>query len=166
MNYYISDLHLFDKNTAVPVEDIIRNWNSVVSKKDDVYILGDVGHTSGNLVSVLKSLNGNKHLVRGNWDERPLRNRAFRNCFVEVRTLMEITDDGERIILFHYPMAEWNEMNFGTWHFYGHIHNNDGFAKDMMSQIPRAVNVSAEVIGYIPRTFKELRRKENPGERL
>lgn len=157
MNYYISDLHLYDKNTSN--RQIIANWNRVVRKNDDVYILGDIGHMSGDLAMTMQVLNGKKHLIIGNWDIKPLKGKKFRDCFVEIKDILEVIDDGERIILFHYPMIEWNEMNFGTWHMYGHIHNNKGYARKIMRNVPRAINVSAAAIGYTPRTFRELRRK-------
>lgn len=162
MNYYISDLHLFDQRTDNG--RIIANWNSVVRKNDDVYILGDIGRTSGDLVGALKCLNGRKHLVIGNWDYRPLKDKKFRDCFVGIKDILEVKDGGERIILFHYPMIEWNEMHFGTWHMYGHVHNNKGFARMIMRKVPRAINVSAAAIGYTPRTFSEL--KKHQGRRL
>ena len=52
MKYYISDLHIGHKNciifdnrpfsTLEEMHDtIVENWNSVVKKDDEVYILGD-----------------------------------------------------------------------------------------------------------------------------
>ena len=52
MKYYISDLHIghqncikFDQRPFSTLEEmhdtIVKNWNSVVKKDDDVYILGD-----------------------------------------------------------------------------------------------------------------------------
>ena len=44
---------------------IIENWNRRINPNDDVYHLGDVGHTSCNLTGILHRLNGRKHLVIG-----------------------------------------------------------------------------------------------------
>ena len=52
MNYYIADLHLghanairFDNRLFADVdemnESLIRSWNSMVTKQDTVYVLGD-----------------------------------------------------------------------------------------------------------------------------
>jgi len=50
---------------------LIRNWNSVVSDNDEVYIVGDVAFcTIGKLRDIITGeLNGRKHLIRGNHDE-------------------------------------------------------------------------------------------------
>ncbi len=46
-------------------ETIINNWNSVVSKKDNVYILGDFSLTGKErTLGYLRSLKGKKHLIK------------------------------------------------------------------------------------------------------
>lgn len=167
MIYYISDTHFGHQNiirhcsrpfsSAEEMnETIISNWNKVVKPNDDVYHLGDVGHTSVNLVEILGCLNGKKHLVIGNHDRKPLKDRDFRKCFVEIHNMIEIADAGEQIVLCHYPLAEWNGYFKGTWHFYGHIHNSNNLTAELMSKIPRAINVSVEFLDYTPKTAKEL----------
>ena len=34
--------------------------------------------------------------------------------------------DGQKIVLSHYPMADWQGMNHGSWHLHGHIHSSGG----------------------------------------
>ena len=76
MKFYTSDLHLghdniirFDNRPFGSVgemtEEIIDNWNSVVSKNDDVYILGDFAWRNDIGYAALKQLRGNKYFVRG-----------------------------------------------------------------------------------------------------
>jgi len=167
VNYYISDLHFGHEKIIrlchrpfKTVEEmdlsLISSWNSVVGKRDDVYILGDFGKTSVDLCKILDLLNGKKHLIVGNHDKQALKNRHFRNRFEDIRDIATVHDDGKRIILFHYPMAEWDCQRKGTWHFYGHIHNVENRAQKMMRQNPRSVNVCADCIGFKPRTAREL----------
>lgn len=167
MNFYIADTHFGHKKILTHCkrdfasveemdETIINNWNAVVSEDDDVYLLGDFGHTSVDLVAILKRLKGRKHLVIGNHDRKPIRSALFRHCFVEIHNVIEVHDNGVMIVLSHYPMAEWNGYYQGAWHFYGHIHNNGNLAQQLMEQIPRAVNVGVDKIGFMPRTAKEL----------
>ena len=50
-------------------ENIIKNWNSVVTEEDDVYLLGDVmlcDNAEG--IKCLKQLKGKIHIIRGNHD--------------------------------------------------------------------------------------------------
>lgn len=48
---------------------LIQRWNSRVSYDDEVYILGDVTMKGAELAAeCLSSLQGKKHLVKGNHD--------------------------------------------------------------------------------------------------
>lgn len=168
MNYYIADMHFgHEKKLRVchrPFgtvsemnKTIISNWNRRIGKDDHVYIVGDVGHTSCDIVGILNRLHGQKHLITGNHDRYPLQRKTFRKCFVEIRSILEVRDGDMQIVLSHYPMAEWNGFYAGSWHFYGHIHNSEGLAASLMKKVPRAVNVGADCIGFTPRTAKELK---------
>lgn len=79
---FISDLHLGHKQicefsgkhrgNVKTVEEhdawIIEQWNSVVSKRDLVIVLGDVAFTKPAL-ALMKKLKGSKHLLKGNHDK-------------------------------------------------------------------------------------------------
>jgi calcineurin-like phosphoesterase family protein len=50
-------------------ETVIRNWNSVVAKDDDVYLLGDLMLEDNEWgMACLKRLNGHLHIIYGNHD--------------------------------------------------------------------------------------------------
>ncbi len=78
MRYFIADTHFNHeniikycnrpfKNSKEMNEYIISKWNSVVTKDDIVYHLGDVGFGSTEeLKKLVSSLNGTKILIRGN----------------------------------------------------------------------------------------------------
>lgn len=51
-------------------------------------------------------------------------------------------------ILCHFPIAEWSGMTHGSWHIYGHIHNNTGGAFQYMKKFDRAVNAAACINNY------------------
>lgn len=137
MNFYISDLHFGHKNIAsfdnrpfkTPEENdnlITENWNSAVGFDDDVYILGDVSqYNSTKTIKIIKNLNGRKHLIRGNHDNKILKNPKMREQFVEICDYKEITtDDGKGLILCHYPIVAFKNHYYGWTHFYGHVHNS------------------------------------------
>ena len=48
--------------------DIMKRWNSKVSKTDTVYILGDVSMKQRYRKKIVPFLNGKKHLIVGNHD--------------------------------------------------------------------------------------------------
>lgn len=105
--------------------DMIQMWNAEVSPEDTVYILGDVAFCSPqDATAILKQLNGKLILIEGNHDNANLRDRGFRACFKEVHNYLRMNWNGHTIIMFHYPIYEWDKMHRGSIHFHGHLHQN------------------------------------------
>ena len=168
MIFYIGDMHLghkkvieYDGRPFSTVEEmdkvIIDNWNNKVTNNDDVYILGDFSYKSEDPISYLKKLNGKKHLIVGNHDNKLLKNPACKKYFVEIADFKMVDDNGNQIVLCHYPLVEWNGYYRNVLHFYGHVHNayhNETvrYARDMKN----AYNVGVDVIGFAPCTFDEI----------
>jgi calcineurin-like phosphoesterase family protein len=133
-----SDLHFGHKNIMkfCPVtrarfrDDVaymnammIKEWNDLIEPDDTVYILGDAAFLSGSEAGrILMSLNGTKILIEGNHDNKTLLDVTFRAAFKEVHKYLEITHNGTKVCMFHYPIAEWNQMHRGAVHLYGHLH--------------------------------------------
>ena len=113
---YIADLHFGHKNILAydnrPFADIkthdaeiMEQWNNSVSENDDVFILGDVSwHSAAKTAGLMQRLNGTKHLIIGNHDGELLKSKSYRNCFQEIEHYLEIEDEGQKIILCHYPI--------------------------------------------------------------
>ena len=170
MNFYISDTHFGHanimehcnrqfKNVEEMDEFIIKNWNNVVSKNDNVYFLGDFTMKSGrNPKEYLDKLNGHKHLIVGNHDSSIVKDPVCRRCFDTItKEALKIRDGEYTIILYHYPIVEWDGYFRGVLHFYGHVHNNvENLAYSLLKQIPNAYNVGADILGFTPRTAKEV----------
>lgn len=78
--------------------------------------------------------------------------------FVSVDSYLEIADCQERIILSHYPIAEWNNFHHGAYHIYGHIHNRTDEAYQYMKRFDRALNAGACINNYTPCSLNELIR--------
>lgn len=180
MNYYISDLHFGHKNslsfdnrpfTDIEIHDqtIINNWNNTVSIDDDVYILGDISwHNATKTIEIFKSLNGRKHLIKGNHDSKLLRNRELQSLFVEICDYKEIPlDNGKGIVLCHYPMPCFKNHYYGWIHLYGHVHNS--FEYNMMEHVKRQmkelynvpclmynVGTMMPYMDYTPRVLEEI----------
>lgn len=138
--YITSDLHFGHKNILrfCPVtrarfkddlsfmnEEMVREWNAIVNPEDLTYILGDVAFLPANKASeTIRRLNGTKILVEGNHDRKLLQDPEFRNCFAEVHPYLDINYNGTKVIMFHYPIAEWDQLHRGSVHFHGHLHGN------------------------------------------
>jgi len=172
--YFTADLH-FGHNAIIgfcnrPFEDItemnrtlISNWNSRVNNDDHVYIIGDLfygGRDAAGLeeaVSIVSKLNGILHLIAGNHDFPYLKNMDYHYLFADVDQLRYLKHDGEHIFLCHYPMAEWSGYYRGSWHIYGHIHNDkSGPAYQYLKTQEKALNAGVDICNFMPVTFKEL----------
>ena len=168
MIFYTADLHLWHSNiikysnrpfssTDEMHETIIANWNGVVGNADTVYILGDVGFTNASTWgTVLNKLNGEKHLILGNHDHKRIKTTNLSQYFKSVNNYLEIKDNGRLVILFHYPILEWDGFFRGAYHIYGHIHNNENKTKDILRTLDRAYNAGIDVNGYTPKTLDQL----------
>lgn len=136
--FITSDLHFGHKNimSFCPVsrarfrndvnymnEQMVVEWNTIVQPEDLVYILGDVAFLPAQKAAeYMNRCNGTKILVEGNHDRKALNDPTFRNCFKEVHKYLDINYGGHKIVMLHYPIAEWDQMHRGALHFHGHLH--------------------------------------------
>lgn len=166
MIYYTADTHFGHENIInhcsrpfADVEEmnevIIGNWRGVVRPDDDIYILGDLIFKSSEPQSLLKQLTGRLHLIKGNHDTF-IKKTECREFFKSVDDLLEVDDEGRRVILCHYPLAEWNGFYRGAYHLYGHIHNNDCEAQKIMAKIPNCYNVGMDCLNFLPMTLTQI----------
>lgn len=140
MNYITSDIHFGHKNimsfcpesrafgkgdVSTMDEEIIRRWNSTVRPEDHTYILGDVAFcNTEKAVNHLRRLNGTKTLVLGNHDSKLAKHTQFCGEFVAIHDYLSIQMNETKVIMFHYPIAEWDQMHRGAVHFHGHLHGS------------------------------------------
>ena len=140
---YIADLHFYHDNLNRRMDmrgfsgyeemnaHMISRWNEYVTRKDEVYILGDFSISRGRATNeILRQLNGKKYLIEGNHDKY-LKDKEFdRSLFGWIRPYAEIRDAGRKVILSHYPVFCYNgqyrttpEGAPITYMLYGHVHN-------------------------------------------
>jgi len=165
--FFIADLHLSHTNMALKrgfatVEEhdeyIIEKWNSVVSKRDVTYILGDVTMEKSSPYPLLDRLNGIKHVVLGNHDRRQ-----------DVKKLLEHVESVagmiqyKGVMLTHCPIHPMELDYRFNYNIHGHIHDKV-VTKDIYeygyktNTIPdeRYICVSCERVDYTPKTLEEL----------
>lgn len=132
---YISDLHFdhanvikFDNRPFETIEEmnaeLIRRWNETVAKDDITYIIGDFcWYTADRWEELLKQLNGNKVIIRGNHDlkQPPAKIKRLVQDYTDYK---EITDNYRHVILCHYPIPFY-KGSYAPWTFMlcGHVHN-------------------------------------------
>ena len=168
MTYFTADLHLGHEGiirfcnrpfTSVSEMDevLIRNWNSRITDRDDVYILGDLMHKSKKKPeNVLGELKGRKHLIIGNHDGW-LKDIDAGKYLVEVEKMIELKMNGMELTLCHYPLLSWPHMHQGGYCIFGHIHNNrEESAWPFIRENPFLLNAGVDVNWYSPVLFSEL----------
>jgi calcineurin-like phosphoesterase family protein len=113
----------FKNDVTYMNEQMVIEWNSMVQPEDLVYILGDVAFLPAQKAAeYMNRCNGTKILVEGNHDRKALKDPSFFKCFKEVHKYLDINYNGTKCVMFHYPIAEWDQMHRGAVHFHGHLH--------------------------------------------
>lgn len=145
INYARRPFHSVDNMDKL----MVMNWNEVVQKGDTVYHLGDISfHNKDKTAKILRSLNGQLHLVRGNHDRES--DTWYKQFFASVSPLKEIKVEGQKIVLCHYPMTTWNQAHHGSWHLHGHTHGNLSVSNGKMH------DVGVDVNSYVPISFSRV----------
>lgn len=163
--FFVSDTHFShanvlkftDNTTGKPIrpdfkdvddmdEQLIQNWNSVVSPKDTVYHLGDVGFNAAKLHQILPRLNGRKYLALGNHDD--LRWNLYK-FFVKINLWYVFKK--ENFLASHTPTHDSNLYKV-RYNIHGHNHQNPDVS-------PLHLNVSVERTNFTPIHIDEVVRR-------
>lgn len=174
--FFTSDLHFghnniirFDNRPFNSVEEmdkaLIANWNRKVKDEDTVYVLGDISwYKDEKTVEIFQMLKGHKILIKGNHDRL---HGKIKYCFDEIYDYKEITLPGNiHITLCHYPITFFNRHHYGSYMFYGHVHNShewqmtDNYRRELgeLDIQCNMYNVGVMVNNYEPVTFDEVLR--------
>lgn len=154
--YYTSDLHLGHKMVAElrgfsTTEDhdeaILANWAKIVTKRDIVWVLGDLtlkGNPDEQLAKIAK-LPGNKHFIAGNHDPcHPMHRDAnkyqkrYLTTFESVQAFARRQIMGQPVLLSHFPYTadhrvesrypQYRLPDLGAFLIHGHTHQADKFS--------------------------------------
>jgi len=168
--YFISDLHFGHKSVLKFSRDyrdgdtieehdwtLVARWNSVVKKKDRVFVLGDVCWP-GTSLDILGELNGTKTLIRGNHDNH--KTVEYLEHFDKVMGLVKYKD----LWLSHAPIHP-NELR-GCKNVHGHVHSNS-IRHNYTGEIdPRYVNVCVENCEGYPVLIDDIRNNTYVSRRM
>jgi len=157
---FISDLHLghkrimqFSPMHRKEVGGSHDRWlidciKSVVTKRDRLYILGDVILSKSVSLDALKEIPGDKILVRGNHDDR-FNASDFLSVFVDVLGITKY----KGFWISHAPVHP-NELR-GCKNIHGHVHTNS--IRDHYHQLDdRYINVCVEALEGVPIGMQEI----------
>lgn len=117
-------------------EAIVNNINAVVQPDDILFHLGDWSFQGIENVSKFREriMCKNIHLILGNHDHHIKRNTDnLQDLFVSVNQILNVRVIEDRspklvanskyeLILSHFPIASWENMNKGSIHLHGHVH--------------------------------------------
>jgi len=132
-------------------DDIISNWNSVVSDEDTVLHLGDYCFGNRKMAEdITNRLNGKIYLIRGNHDRGS--KTLYESCGITmVKPFYAEYSMGKRFLFNHKPNSI---MLKDVIPVYGHWHNKSPFTWHMNGMT--YFNVSVEVIDYKPIKLREI----------
>ena len=167
--YFTADLHFGHSNiirlAGRPFSDVeemdkvlVRNWNSTVKQEDEIYIIGDFSwHSDPEKVnSLLKKLNGRKFLITGNHDYF-LKNKNFdRSQFVWIKSYAVIKHEGTKLVLFHYPIEEWDGFYRGSVHIHGHQHNGPEYNVKQQKLNLKRYDAGVDANNYAPVSINHI----------
>jgi calcineurin-like phosphoesterase family protein len=141
--------------------NLILKWNEKVSKRDVIYILGDITRETTECYYKLDLLKGRKIVVLGNHDH-----------YKDVRILLDHVEsvagfvEWHNVALTHAPIHP-NEVSKYDYNIHAHIHHRNKLEEIAVSRMyddePQKVFTKdkylccdAHLVGYEPRTLDEL----------
>ena len=151
-------------------EKLIENWNSVVKPTDTVFHLGDFcfgGSQAWN--SVLDRLNGNILLIKGNHDEKNLK-QGFMMKFKWVGYQLHLLIENRSIYLNHFPFlcygGTYRNPENQVWQAFGHIHSGpySESGRDLNRSkliFPTQYDVGVDNNNFTPISWEQLKEKIN-----
>lgn len=140
---------------------LVDAWNSVVLPQDQIWHLGDfcLGPVE-RAIEVASRLNGHKHIVWGNHDERLRKSSEFLKLWESSHDLVtikvpdrELPTGTQLVVLCHYALRVWDRSHYGSWSLFGHSHGS-------MPDDPRArsLDVGVDVRpGWGPVSYEQLK---------
>lgn len=150
---------------------LIDNHNSLISDNDDYYFFGDLAFRCSphRVVEILKSLNGRLIIMLGNHD-KPFRQAvqlgllkkeldsgkiqiiggmaSIHDREISISKMIDI--EGQKIFISHYSHRTWPGAFRGSWHLYGHSHNN-------LPPLYKSFDVGVDANNYFPISFNQIK---------
>lgn len=124
------------------------SWNSVVAKDDTVIHLGDFAYRypADKLPALFASLNGRKHLLRGNHDDKHTLALPWESC----RDIAFTSVDSQLLVLCHYALRTWPKIRKGALALYGHSHGR-------LPGNVQSCDIGVDVLGFAPVKLNQIK---------
>jgi calcineurin-like phosphoesterase family protein len=175
--WFTSDLHLGHKNilsydprpfSSIEEHDaaILGNLQALVKPWDDLYILGDFGFSKEDalIAYFLQLPNCNRYFIKGNHDRSKLHCKLYAKygTYLGEQKRIKIKEDGQEIVLNHFPMRSWDKSHHNTtFHLYGHHH---GGLSPEFSNWGKSMDVGINTNFYFPYEYQQIKTLLNGKE--
>lgn len=107
-------------------------------------------------MKLLRQLNGQKYLIRGNHDKFVDKTAFDRSLFEWVKDYHSFYYQKRKFVLFHYPLAEWDGFYRGAIHLHGHQHNKPEYNIANAEQGLLCYDVGVDVNAMAPVSVEEI----------
>ena len=129
-------------------ETLITNWNERITERDEVWHLGDFCW-SDRAEFFRNQLKGRIHLILGNHDLRRTSIKDATKLFESVDFVKYLRYNHDKFWLSHYAHRTWPKSNRGSYHLYGHSHND-------LPGLNRSMDVGVDAQNYRPISIDEV----------
>ena len=148
---------------------LIQNWNSTVGQDDTVFHLGDFAYGNSQFIAnIIKQLNGNIILIKGNHDLRNI-NPALYNIFSDVVYQARILIDKQTVYLNHFPFLCFDHGDINLYkdnysiQLFGHVHSGPLTSSKDVSRLnilfPTQYDVGVDNNNYTPISWTDVKNK-------
>lgn len=148
---------------------LIQNWNNVVGQDDTVFHLGDFAYGNSQFIAnIIKQLNGNIILIKGNHDLRNI-NPALYNIFSDVVYQARILIDKQTVYLNHFPFLCFDHGDIDLYknnysiQLFGHVHSGPLTSSKDVSRLnilfPTQYDVGVDNNNYTPISWTDVKNK-------
>lgn len=167
--FFTSDPHFCHKNIIEycnrPFKDVdemnatlIENWNRIITDNDIVFLGGDFCFSGiKTWCYLLDRLNGKKYLTIGNHDKNIPESKFLdiQHRF-DIRIIgdEEISFEGQRITVDHYPLISWFQSHRGSWNLHGHVHG--GLVNSDITT-PNQLDIGVDVHNFTPLSYEDVK---------
>lgn len=148
---------------------LIQNWNNTIGQDDTVFHLGDFAYGNSQFISnIIKQLNGNIILIKGNHDLRNM-NPTLYNMFSDVIYQARILIDKQTVYLNHFPFLCFDHGDINLYkdnysiQLFGHVHSGPLTSSEDVNRLnilfPTQYDVGVDNNNYTPISWTDVKNK-------
>lgn len=148
---------------------LIQKWNNTVGQDDTVFHLGDFAYGNSQFIAnIIKQLNGNIILIKGNHDLRNM-NPTLYNIFSDVVYQARILIDKQTVYLNHFPFLCFDHGDINLYkdnysiQLFGHVHSGPLTSSEDVNRLnilfPTQYDVGVDNNNYTPISWTDVKNK-------